>query len=176
MHASDLLLTYNMFSRSTTCVGRFSKSRNLVNRLSSNVTTLTTKVRDQGKGWQRCGPRMKPGSHISCSQKCRKVWGNEPPHSQVSSHFGSWKSRWTFKFSEGNYRRQNTLDWKVPYIIGKLLELRCLKWVHMTHSGTYNISYGQKKGQESNCQFDPQPLKLENLPNFLVWRWRATYF
>jgi len=37
MHASDLLLTYNMSSRFATCVGRFSKSRNLVNMLSNKV-------------------------------------------------------------------------------------------------------------------------------------------
>jgi hypothetical protein len=41
-------------------------------------------------GLQRCGPKMKHGSHISCSQECRRVWGNEPPHSQVNSQFGSW--------------------------------------------------------------------------------------
>jgi len=38
-----------------------------------------------------------------------------------------------------------------------------------------NISYGQKKGWESNCQFDFRPLKVKNRPNFLVCRWRATY-
>jgi hypothetical protein len=27
------------------------------------------------------------GSHISCSQECKRVWGNEPPHFSVSSHF-----------------------------------------------------------------------------------------
>jgi hypothetical protein len=30
----------------------------------------------------------------------------------------------------------------------------------MTHLGTLNISYGQKKGRKSNCQFDSRPLKL----------------
>jgi hypothetical protein len=30
------------------------------------------------------------GVHISYSWECRKVWRNEPPHSQVNSHFGSW--------------------------------------------------------------------------------------
>jgi len=29
-------------------------------------------------------------SHTSCSQECRRVWGNKPTHSQMSSHFGSW--------------------------------------------------------------------------------------
>jgi len=33
---------------------------------------------------------MKPENHISCSQECMKVWGIEPSHSQMSSHFGRW--------------------------------------------------------------------------------------
>jgi hypothetical protein len=37
-------------------------------------------------GWAK----RKLVSHISCSQKCKKVWGNKPSHSQWSSHFGSW--------------------------------------------------------------------------------------
>ncbi len=28
----------------------------------------------------------------------------------------------------------------------------------------YNTSYGQKKGRESKCQCDSQPLKVENWP------------
>ncbi len=37
----------------------------------------------------------------------------------------------------------------------------------MTHLGTLNISYGQKKGQKSNCQF--------NRLDLLACRWQATY-
>ncbi len=42
--------------------------------------------------WPRqwCKPRGKPGSHISCSQECRRMWGNEPSHSQINSHFVNW--------------------------------------------------------------------------------------
>jgi hypothetical protein len=39
---------------------------------------------------QRCEPKGKPGSHISCFRECKRVWGNEPSHSQVNSHFGNW--------------------------------------------------------------------------------------
>jgi hypothetical protein len=60
--------------------------------------------------------------------------------------------------------------------IGKLLKLRCLKWARMTHLDIWNTSYGQKKGQESNCQFDSRSLKVGNWLNFLVFRWRATYY
>jgi len=37
---------------------------------------------------------------------------------------------------ESDYRGQNPLDWKVIYIIGKLLKRRCLKWACMTHLDT----------------------------------------
>jgi hypothetical protein len=45
----------------------------------------------------------------------------------------------------------------------------------MTHLDTWNRSYGQKKSRESNWQFDSWPLKVENHPDFLAWRWCATY-
>ncbi len=67
------------------------------------------------------------------------------------------------------------MDWEVPYIIGKILELRCLKWACMTHLDTSNKSYGQKKARESNWQFDFRPLKVRNHPNFITFRWCATY-
>jgi hypothetical protein len=63
----------------------------------------------------------------------------------------------------------------VLYIIGKLLELRCLKWARITHLDIYNTSYGQKKSRESNCQFDSRPQKVRNRPNLLGCRGRAIY-
>jgi hypothetical protein len=45
----------------------------------------------------------------------------------------------------------------------------------MAHLDTSITSYGQKKGHESNWQFDSWPLKVENLPDFLTCRWRVTY-
>jgi len=67
------------------------------------------------------------------------------------------------------------MDWWVPHIIRKLLELRCLKWAHITHLDTSNINYGQKKGRESNWQFHSWPLRVGNWPDFLACRWHATY-
>jgi hypothetical protein len=67
------------------------------------------------------------------------------------------------------------MDWELLYTIGKLLELKGPKWVHMVHLDIWNTSYGQKKGRESNRQFDFRPLKVKNCPNFLTCRWRATY-
>jgi hypothetical protein len=105
----------------------------------------------------------------------RKVWGNEPSHSQRNSHFGELKSQWTPEFLENNCRGWNPSDWKKNYIIGKLLKHRCLKWVRITHLDISNTSYGQKKGWESNWQFDSWPLKVKNRPIFVVFKWRATY-
>jgi hypothetical protein len=45
----------------------------------------------------------------------------------------------------------------------------------MTHLDILNTSYGQKKGQESNCQFNSRPLKVKNFSDFLVCRWRTTH-
>jgi hypothetical protein len=68
------------------------------------------------------------------------------------------------------------LEWRVPYIIENLLERICLKWACMAHLDTSKICYGQKKGRESNWQFDFWPLKVRNRPNFFACRWCATYY
>jgi len=49
------------------------------------------------------------------------------------------------------------------------------KMGHMTHLDIWNTSYGQKKGRESNWQFDSRPLKVKNHSDFLVHKWRVTY-
>jgi len=89
--------------------------------------------------------------------------------------FWELDSRWTPKFSKSNWRGQNPLNWRVHYIIRKLLKIRYLKWACMTHLDTSNINYGQKKGQKSNWQFDSQPLKVRNRPYFFACRRHATY-
>jgi len=50
--------------------------------------------------------------------------------------FWELKSQWPLQPSEDDCKGQTSLDWKIPYIIGKILELRCLKWACMTHLGT----------------------------------------
>jgi hypothetical protein len=84
------------------------------------------------------------------------------------------ESRWTPETSESNFRGQNSMACDVLYIIGKLLELRCLKWARIAHLDIWNTSYGQKKGWESNCQFDSRPKKVGNWPNLnATYRWKA---
>jgi hypothetical protein len=59
---------------------------------------------------------------------------------------GTWEFPRTLELSENDWRGQNTLHWRVLYIIGKLLKCRCLKWARMTHLDICNISYGKKSG------------------------------
>jgi hypothetical protein len=49
-------------------------------------------------------------------------------------------------------------------VIGKVLKRRYRKWPRIGHLDICNPSYGQKKGRESNWQFDSRPLKVGNRP------------
>jgi len=85
------------------------------------------------------------------------------------------ESRWTPKTSESNCTGQTSMSYGILYIIGKLLEHKCLKWACIAHFNIWNTSYGQKKGRESNYQFDSRPQKVRNRPDLLSCRGRATY-
>ncbi len=67
---------------------------------------------------------------------------------------GKMESSGTPKNSKLNLKGQISLHWNVLGLIGKFLKFRCLKWPRMSHLNIYSPSYGQKKGQESNYQFD----------------------
>jgi hypothetical protein len=45
----------------------------------------------------------------------------------------------------------------------------------MSHLDIYSPSYGQKKGQKSNWQFNSRPLKVRNRPDSDLCRRRATW-
>jgi hypothetical protein len=42
------------------------------------------------QGFAKVQVKSELGSHISWSQESKRVWRNEPPYSQMSSHFGGW--------------------------------------------------------------------------------------
>jgi hypothetical protein len=102
------------------------------------------------------------------------LWGS----CEVVTHTpenGTWESSGTLENSEHNYRGQNTLHWGVLYTVGKVLKCRCPKWLRMNHLDICRISYGRKKGRESNWQLDSRPLKVENRPDSSVCKWSATH-
>jgi hypothetical protein len=63
----------------------------------------------------------------------------------------------------------------------KVLKCKCPKWPRMSHLDICSPSYGQKKGRESNCQFDSWPLKVGNRPvpnvrsRSATWCWKALF-
>jgi len=92
---------------------------------------------------------------------------------------GKMESFGTSENLEADLRGQISLHWYVFYINEKLLKRRCPKWHCMGHLDIWSSSYGQKKGQESNWQFDFRPLKVGNWPlpdiasRSATWRWKA---
>jgi hypothetical protein len=49
------------------------------------------------------------------------------------------------------------------------------KWLRMNHLDICSTSYGKKKGQDSNWQFESWPLKVGNRPDPGVCRWSVTH-
>jgi hypothetical protein len=67
------------------------------------------------------------------------VWGNEPSHSQMNSHSGSWSPKWTPESSKRDCRGQNSMAWDVFYTIGKVLKRKCQKWARITHLDIWKL-------------------------------------
>jgi hypothetical protein len=68
--------------------------------------------------------------------------------------------------------------WSVFGVVGKVLKRRYRKCPRIDDSDICRPSYGQKKGRESNWQFDSRPLKVRNRPlpdvrfGSATWRWK----
>jgi hypothetical protein len=89
-----------------------------------------------------------------------QVWGWSPTLGKVRGlePFG------TPECSELDSKAQNTSHWGVLGVIVKVLKRKYRKWPRIGHSDICSPSYGQKKGRESNWQFDSRPLKVRNRP------------
>jgi len=108
-------------------------------------------------------------------QRGCKVASQEEAHECKQLPLWEMEFQWTPKTSKNNFRGQNSISCGIIYIIENLLERRCLKWARISHLDIWNTSYGQKKGRESNCQFDFWLEKIGNQPDLLVCRQGATY-
>jgi hypothetical protein len=94
------------------------------------------------------------------------------------SHSQKWELgvlRDSRNFKARLQRSKHLSPWGVLYTVGKALKCRCRKWPCMSHSDICSTSYDQKKGQESNWQFDSRPQKVGNQPDPGVHRWSATH-
>jgi hypothetical protein len=89
-----------------------------------------------------------------------QVWGWSPTLGKV----GGFESSGTPECLELKSKAQNTSHWGFLGVIGKVLKRRYRKWPRIGHLDIWSPSYGQKKGRESNWQFDSRPLKVRNRP------------
>jgi hypothetical protein len=89
-----------------------------------------------------------------------QVWGWSPTLGKSED----LESSGTPKCLELDSKAQNTSHWGVLGVIEKVLKRRYRKLPRIGHLHICSPSYGQKKGRESNCQFDSRPLKVGNLP------------
>jgi hypothetical protein len=89
-----------------------------------------------------------------------QVWGWSPTLGKV----GGLESAGTPECLELDRKAQNTSHWGFLSVIGKVLKRRYRKWPRIGHSDICSPSYGQKKGRESNWQFDSRPVKVGNRP------------
>jgi hypothetical protein len=81
-----------------------------------------------------------------------------------TSKVGDLESFGTPECLEFDSKAQNTSHRGVHGVIGKALKRRYRKWPRIGHLNICSPSYGQKKGRESNWQFDSRPLKVGNRP------------
>jgi hypothetical protein len=103
---------------------------------------------------------------IMCVFFATPLWGKCEDETQTPKS-GNLESFGTPAISELDCRGQNTSPWGVFYTVRKALKCRCQKWPRMSHSDICITSYGQKKGQESNWQFDVRPQKIRNRPDLV---------
>jgi hypothetical protein len=108
-------------------------------------------------------------------RRCHSPTLRECEDETHTPEMGTWESSRTPKSSEFDCKGQNTSHWGVFYIIGKLSKFRCRKWARLSHLDICSTSYGQKKGRESNWQFDSRPLKVGNRSNPDACRWSGTH-
>ncbi len=86
------------------------------------------------------------------------MWGWSPTLGKV----GDLECFGTPECSELDSKGQNTSHWGVLGVIEKVLKRRYRKCPCIGNSDICSPSYGQKKGRESNWQFDSRPLKVGN--------------
>ncbi|CAN5963308.1 unnamed protein product, partial [Sphagnum jensenii] len=84
------------------------------------------------------------------------------PRCPTLGRVGDLESSGTPECSKLNSKSQNTSHWRVLGVIGKVLKRRYRKCPRIGHLDICRPSYGQKKGRESNWQFDSRPLKVGN--------------
>jgi hypothetical protein len=93
----------------------------------------------------------------------------------MNSYLKSWNPDGFSNFEKA-IARSKLIKLKIPFYYWKNVEMKISKMSWHDHLDIWNTSYGQKKGRGSNWQFDFRALKVKNWLDFLVFKWRATYY
>jgi hypothetical protein len=104
----------------------------LVPSHSPTVATLALGLRPRQKGYKFANQK---GARESLQmllgvQKSEWEWTLTLPKGVQLWELESWC---TPKFSERDFKGQNSMAGRILYTIGKLLERKCLKWARITH-------------------------------------------
>ncbi len=126
------------------------------------------RLRAKRKTWESHHMLLRVPKSVKSLREWTLTLLNELPCWELESQMDSWIFRTWLQGSKPIALKSYLYHWK-------LLKRKCLKWARIAHLDIWNTSYGQKKGRESNWQFDSRPLKVKNRPNFLGCRQRATY-
>jgi hypothetical protein len=117
---------------------------------------------------------MKPRSHISCSWECTRVWGNEPPHSQVNSPLGVVVSM-NSQIFRGKLHGSKLTGLQSSLYHWKTLETYMFKMGSHDPFGNLKHKLWPKEGLKVKSSIWI-PVKVKNFLNFLACRYFATYF
>ncbi len=117
-------------------------------------------VDDTSRNWPKCNHFIYNYMWLFVATPLWPSVGVKPNTSKV----GDLESSGTPECLEFDKKAQNTSHWGVLSVIGKVLNRTYRKWPRIGHLDICSPSYGQKKGRESNWQFDSRPLKVGNRP------------
>jgi hypothetical protein len=113
-------------------------------------------------------------NYSECEYVVTPLWGKCEDETHTPKN-GNLESFGTPATSELDSRGQKSCPWGVLYTVGKVLKCKCRKWPRMGHLDICSTSFGQKKGRESNWQFDSWPPKVGNQPDPSLCRRSATH-
>ncbi len=141
-----------------------------VNQQNGNINNGVP--RDQSRGINSVNIVPRPNSPCCTYCVATPLWAKREGEAHTPKS-GNLESSGIPKNSQLELKGQNTSRWGVLGVIGKVLKSRCLNWPRIGHLDICSPSYGQKKGRESNWQFDSGPLKVGNRPLPDVFRGSA---
>jgi hypothetical protein len=116
-----------------------------------------------GLSWESGGR----GAETSCRNPNLAKCGGEAQHLEK---LGIWSPPGLLNVQSSTARGKTPLIRGVLGVVGKVLKRRYRKCPRIGNSDICSPSYGQKKGRESNSQFDSRPLKVGNrcLPDIII--------